>query len=83
MADYEVVKEIEVLREFAAGICADLIRYRENNAEDKFADVISDEVCKLYNGVYKIDTLKEAYIVRGKLQMVNEALKRLAATSGR
>ena len=27
MTDYEVIKEIEVLREFAAGIRADLRRY--------------------------------------------------------
>lgn len=83
MTDYEVVKEIEVLREFAAGICADLIRYKENNPDDKFAEAISDEVCKLYNGVYKIDTLKQAYIVRGKLQMVNETLKKLVACRDR
>lgn len=77
MTDYEVIKEIEVLREFAAGVCADLIRYKEKNAEDKLVDAIQDEVERLYNGVYNIDTLKEAYIVRGKLQMVNEALKKL------
>lgn len=77
MVDYEVIKEIEVLREFAAGICADLIRYREDNADDKLVEAIAGEVQDLYNGVYKIDTLKEAYIVRGKLQMVNESLKRL------
>ena len=82
MTDYEVVKEIEVLREFAAGICADLIRYKENNPDDKFAEAVSDEFCKLYNGVYKIDTLKQAYIVRGKLQMVNETLKKLVACRG-
>lgn len=77
MTDYEVVKEIEVLREFAAGICADLFRYKEKNGNSDFVDVISDEVCNLYNGVYEIETLKEAYIVRGKLQMVNETLKKL------
>ena len=78
MTDYEVIKEIEVLREFAAGIRADLRRYKEKNPDDKFAEAVSDEVCKLYNGVYQIDTLKQAYIVRGKLQMVNDTLKRLS-----
>lgn len=83
MTDYEVVKEIEMLREFAAGICADLIRYKENNENDKLVDVISDEVRELYNGVYEINTLKEAYIVRGKLQMVNESLKKFLQPGGR
>lgn len=73
MVDYEITKEIEILREFAAGICADLIRYKEKNAEDKLVDAISSEVQDLYNGVYKIDTMKEAYIVRGKLQMVTDS----------
>ena len=82
MTDYEVVKEIEVLREFAAGICADIIRYQDTNSNDKFINVIADEVRDLYNGVYEINSLKDAYIVRGKLQIVNESLKKLS-TVGR
>ena len=77
MADYEVVKEIEVLREFAAGICADLRRYIDKKPMDAFAANLKDEVEKIYREVYELETLKDAYIIRGKLQMVNETLKKL------
>mgnify|MGYP000859287567 CR=1 FL=1 len=75
MTDYEVIKEIEVLREFAAGIRADLRRYIDKNPMDNFAVSLKEEVEKIYLNVY--DNLKDAYIVRGKLQMVNETLKKL------
>lgn len=77
MTDYEVIKEIEVLREFAAGLCADLRRYIEKNPDDKMVNAILEEVENVYTGVYDIDTLKEAYIARGKLQIVNTALKNI------
>lgn len=79
MTDYEVIKEIEVLREFAANLCADLRRYMEENSEDKMANAMLEEVENVYTGVYDIDTLKEAYIARGKLQIVNIALKKLTS----
>ncbi len=78
MTDYEVVKEIEVLREFAAGIRADLRRYIDKNPMDNFAVNLKEEVEKIYLNVYELDNLKAAYIVRGKLQMVNETLKTLS-----
>ncbi len=77
MVDYEVVKEIEVLREFSAGICADLRRYINTKPTDEFAIKLKEEVEKIYSDVYELETLKDAYIVRGKLQMVNETLKKL------
>ena len=77
MTDYEVIKEIEVLREFAAGIRADLRRYIDKNPMDNFAVSLKEEVEKIYLNVYELDNLKDAYIVRGKLQMVNETLKKL------
>lgn len=46
MTDYEVVKEIEVLREFAAGIRADLRRYIDKNPMDNFAVNLKEEVEK-------------------------------------
>ena len=78
MADYEVVKEIEVLREFAAGICADLRRYIDKKPTDDFAISLREEVEKIYRNVYELNTLKDAYVVRGKLQIVNEILKKLS-----
>ena len=77
MTDYEVIKEIEVLREFAAGIRADLRRYLDKNPMDNFAASLKEEVEKIYRNVYELDNLKNAYIVRGKLQIVNETLKKL------
>ena len=77
MTDYEVIKEIEVLREFAAGIRADLRRYSDKIPMDNFAVNIKEKVEKIYLNVYELDNLKDAYIVRGKLQMVNETLKKL------
>lgn len=78
MTDYEVIKEIEVLREFAAGIRADLRRYIDKKPMDNFAISLKEEVEKIYRNVYELDNLKDAYIVRGKLQMVNETLKKLS-----
>lgn len=77
LTDYEVVKEIEVLREFAAGICADLRRYIKKKPMDDFAVSLQEEVEKIYRNVYGLDNLKDAYIVRGKLQIVNETLKKI------
>ena len=79
MTDYEVIKEIEVLREFAANLCAYLRRYMEENSEDKMANAMLEEVENVYTGVYDIDTLKEAYIARGKLEIINIALKKLTS----
>ena len=47
MTDYEVIKEIEVLREFAAGIRADLRRYIDKNPMDNFAVSLKEEVEKM------------------------------------
>jgi len=45
---------------------------------DNFAVNLKEEVEKIYLNVYELDNLKAAYIVRGKLQMVNETLKTLS-----
>lgn len=80
--DYEVIQQIEVLREFASGILADITRYiNENNInrDDKtnMMVIIDEKVTKIWDDVYSIKTLKEAYIVRGKLQIIDETIKEL------
>ena len=55
MTDYEVIKEIEVLREFAAGIRAHLRRYIDKNPMDNFAVSLKEEVEKIYLNVYELD----------------------------
>lgn len=80
MTDYEVIKEIDVLREFAAVLCADMLRYIDKNKIDKdntndLVVALYNKVWKIYNDIFSIDSLKEAYIVRGKLQIINEAIK--------
>jgi hypothetical protein len=76
--DYSVIEEIEVLREFSSGLLADLWRYKEKQkVSNELIDKIEEEVIDIYNGVLKINTLKEAYITRGKLMIVNESLKKL------
>lgn len=75
---YEVIEEIEILREFAFGIIADIINIKENENDNsiiKFLTEIEDYVSNLYSNMFKIFTLKEAYICRGKLQAINEILK--------
>lgn len=80
--DFEVVQQIEVLREFAAGVLADLRRYMEKenidseNNENLIA-VMYDTVVDEYDAVYNIRSMKEAMIARGKLQIINESLKKV------
>lgn len=80
--DYKVIQQIEVLREFASGILADISRHiNENNInrDDKtnLMIVIDEKVTEIWDDVYSIKTLKDAYIVRGKLQIINEVMKEL------
>ena len=80
--DYKVIQQIEVLREFSSGILADIERYiRKNNIDREdntnFMIIIKKKVVDLWGGVYSIKTMKEAYIVRGKLQIINEVIKEL------
>ena len=80
--DFEVVQQIEVLREFAAGVLADLRCYMEKenidseNNENLIA-VMYDTVVDEYDAVYNIRSMKEAMIARGKLQIINESLKKV------
>ena len=80
--DYKVIQQIEVLREFSSGILADISRYiNENNIDRQDTTnlmvVIDKIVTDIWDGVYSIKTMKEAYIVRGKLQIINEVIKEL------
>lgn len=80
--EFEVVQQIEVLREFAAGILADLDRYiekkeMEDGKEEPFVMQIKDALVDEYDGIYDIRSMKEAMIVRGKLQIINDSLKKV------
>lgn len=75
--EYEVIEQIEVLREYASGILGDVYRLYEKNPNPVLKEL---EKCvgKLRNSVYGIENMKEAYILRGKLQMAAELVKNLA-----
>lgn len=80
--DYEVIEQIEVLREFASGILANITRCineKNINRDDKtnMMVIIDEKITKIWDEVYSIKTLKEAYIVRGKLQIIDETIKEL------
>ena len=82
--DYNVTRELEVLREFSAGILAGLRRYmkKQNISLDNnkdFSVIMYNNVLATYNNVYRIRTLEDAYVARGKLQIINEGLKELEA----
>lgn len=79
--EFEVVQQMEVLREFAADILADLDRYiekeMEEGKEEPFVMQIKDTLVDEYDGIYNIRSMKEAMIVRGKLQIINDSLKKV------
>ena len=82
--DYNVTRELEVLREFSAGVLAGLRRYmkKQNISLDNnkdFSVIMYNNVLATYNNVYRIRTLEDAYVARGKLQIINEGLKELEA----
>ena len=81
IAPYEVIEEIEILREFAFGLMTDVDRVIDEKKVDedciKLLKFVSGEVLNIYHSMFKIKTLKEAYICRGKLQMVNSMIKEL------
>lgn len=81
--DFEVIQQIEVLREFAAGVLADMRRYMEKENIDiknneNLIVAMYGRVEDLYDAVYDIKSMKDAMIARGKLQIVNESLKALS-----
>ena len=81
VAPYEVIEEIDVLREFAFGLMADVDRVIDDKKVDeeciKLLRFVSKEVLNMYHSIFKIKTLKDAYVCRGKLQMVNSMIKEL------
>ena len=78
---YEVIEQIEVLREYASGILGDIYRVREKNP-DPLLEELEKSVGKLRNNVYCIESMKEAYILRGKLQMAAELTEKANLKAG-
>lgn len=75
---YEVIEEIEILREYAFGIISDIVNINEkgqSNFISKLLKGVKDSVSDLYNEIFRINTLKDIYICRGKLQAFDEIVK--------
>lgn len=73
--DFKVIQEIEVLREFAAGIIADIFRCIENTDNSNLLTSLKNEAISIYRNVYFISSMEQAYIARGKLQIINEIVE--------
>lgn len=79
--DYKIIEEIELLRESAAGILAEIHRYAKAKESDGTAErnilrAMEQEVSEIYRGLLDIQTMDEALILRGKLQMANQIMKK-------
>lgn len=77
---YEVIEEIEILREFAFGISADISRAIKKEKtlgnSTQILEILNSEIIDIYNNIFKIETLEDANICCGKLQIVNESIKK-------
>ena len=79
--DHAVAEQIPALRQFSADLLADLHRYitkGNTTVSDHFVFQVYSQLLTTYDNIYCIKTLKEALIIRGRLQFIHDCLKKEA-----